>query len=215
MAVIDYVIIAVVVISALVSFARGFLREALSLIAWTVAIIVAFKFAGEAAPFFGQWLADTTLQYWAAVVVLFLITLFACGVVNWLLSQFFSEFGTSGTDRSLGILLGGARGAVVVALLLLGGKVISLPLDQWGSEAKVYPHFAQFSEWLWQVGSDMTAGWGDSVGPSAGTEVAAEPTTGGTEVSVTETPAPADEPAGEAEATPNPPVAETSETPAS
>jgi membrane protein required for colicin V production len=167
MAVIDYVIIAVVVISALVSFARGFLREALSLIAWTVAIIVAFKFAADAAPFFGQWLADKTLQYWAAVVVLFLITLLACGIVNWLLSQFFSEFGTSGTDRSLGILLGGARGAVVVALLLLGGKVISLPLDQWGSEAKVYPHFAQFSDWLWQVGSDMTAGWGDSLGPQS------------------------------------------------
>lgn len=167
MAVIDYVIIAVVVISALVSFARGFLREALSLIAWTVAIIVAFKFAADAAPFFGQWLADKTLQYWAAVVVLFLITLLACGIVNWLLSQFFSEFGTSGTDRSLGILLGGARGAVVVALLLLGGKVISLPLDQWGGEAKVYPHFAQFSDWLWQVGSDMTAGWGESLGPQS------------------------------------------------
>lgn len=173
MAVIDYVIIAVVVISALVSFARGFLREALSLIAWTVAIIVAFKFAADAAPFFGQWLADKTLQYWAAVVVLFLITLLACGIVNWLLSQFFSEFGTSGTDRSLGILLGGARGAVVVALLLLGGKVISLPLDQWGSEAKVYPHFAQFSDWLWQVGSDMTAGWGESLGPQAESEAAA------------------------------------------
>lgn len=178
MAVIDYVIIAVVLVSALVSFARGFLREALSLVAWSVAILAAFSFAPDAAPFFAQWLADSTLQYWAAVVALFLVTLLVCGIINWLLSQFFNEFGTSGTDRSLGILLGGARGAVVVALLLLGGKVISLPLAEWGNEAKLYPHFEQFSEWLWAVGSDMAEGWGDRLGPSdQSPAVTAEPAT--------------------------------------
>lgn len=178
MPVIDYVIIAVIVISALVSFARGFLREALSLIAWSLAIVSAFNFAPDAAPYFGKWLADPTLQYWAAVVALFLGTLLVCGIVNWLIGQFFSEFGTSGTDRSLGILLGGARGAVVVALLLLGGKVISLPLDKWGEGAKIYPHFTQFSEWLWQAGSDMAANFSNDIGPadSSGGNTEAAPT---------------------------------------
>lgn len=165
MAVIDYIILAVVVISALVSFARGFLREVLSLAAWTIAIVVAFQFATDAAPYFGRWLSDPNLQYWAAVVALFLAALLCCGIVNWLIGQFFSEFGTSGTDRSLGIMLGAARGAVVVALLLLGARVISLPVDTWGSEAKLYPHFSQFSDWLWAVGSDMADGLGDGIGP--------------------------------------------------
>lgn len=165
MAVIDYVILAVILISALVSFARGFLREVLSLAAWTIAIVVAFQFASDAAPFFGRWLADPSLQYWAAVVVLFLAALFSCGIVNWLIGQFFSEFGTSGTDRSLGIMLGAARGAVVVALLLLGARVISLPVDAWGSEAKLYAHFSQFSDWLWAVGSDMADGLSQDIGP--------------------------------------------------
>jgi len=165
MAVIDYVILAVVVISALVSFARGFLREVLSLAAWTIAIVVAFQFATDAAPYFGRWLADPSLQYWAAVVALFLAALLSCGIVNWLIGQFFSEFGTSGTDRSLGIMLGAARGAVVVALLLLGARVISLPVDAWGSEAKLYPHFNQFSDWLWAVGSDMADSFSQEIGP--------------------------------------------------
>lgn len=175
MAVIDYVIVAVIVISALVSFARGFLREALSLIAWTLAIVSAFNFAPDAAPYFAQWLADPTLQYWAAVVTLFLGTLLVCGIINWLIGQFFSEFGTSGTDRSLGILLGAARGAVVVGLMLLGGKVISLPLDKWGEESKIYPHFTQFSEWLWDVGSDMAANFSDEVGPATNPEAETQP----------------------------------------
>lgn len=164
MAVIDYIILAVVVISALVSFARGFLREVLSLAAWTIAIVVAFQFASDAAPYFGRWLSDPNLQYWAAVVALFLAALLCCGIVNWLIGQFFSEFGTSGTDRSLGIMLGAARGAVVVALLLLGARVISLPVDEWGNEAKLYPHFSQFSDWLWAVGSDMADGFGQDPG---------------------------------------------------
>lgn len=181
MAVIDYVIIAVIVISALVSFARGFLREALSLVAWALAIASAFSFAPDAAPYFGRWLADATLQYWAAVVAVFLATLFVCGIINWLIGQLFSEFGTSGTDRSLGILLGAARGAVVVALLLMGAKVLSLPVEKWGENSKIYPHITQFSDWLWQVGSDMAEGWSDKVGPATATAsdtsapVAAEP----------------------------------------
>lgn len=165
MAVIDYVILAVVLISALVSFARGFLREVLSLAAWTIAIVCAFNFAPDAAPYFGKWLADPTLQYWAAVVAVFLVALLVCGIVNWLISQLFNEFGTSGTDRSLGILLGAARGVVVVALMLLGARVISLPVDSWGAEAKLYPRVNEFSEWLWAIGSDMADDWGNQVGP--------------------------------------------------
>lgn len=167
MVVIDYVIIAVVVISALVSFARGFLREVLSLAAWSIAIVCAFKLAPAAAPYFGKWLSDPSLQYWAAVVAVFLLTLLICGIVNWLISQLFKEFGTSGTDRSLGILLGAARGVVVVALMLLGAKVIALPVEQWGAEAKLYPQVSKFSEWLWVVGSDMADDLSEQLSPGA------------------------------------------------
>lgn len=196
MVVIDYVIIAVVLISALVSFARGFLREVLSLAAWSIAIICAFKFAPSAAPYFGKWLSDTSLQYWAAVVAVFLVTLLVCGIVNWLISQLFKEFGTSGTDRSLGILLGAARGVVVVALMLLGAKVISLPVDDWGAEAKLYPQVSKFSEWLWTVGSDMADDLGEklSPGPDGSTESAAHRSAKG-EASLT--PEPVADPAAE------------------
>ena len=53
---IDVVIISLVVLSAILSLFRGFVKEALALITWLVALWVAMAFYEELAAWLSQWI---------------------------------------------------------------------------------------------------------------------------------------------------------------
>ena len=71
----DWLIVAVLGLSILLSLWRGFAREAVSLAGWVVAFTVAHLFGGEMATFLGQWIDNITGRYIAAWALLFAGTL--------------------------------------------------------------------------------------------------------------------------------------------
>lgn len=119
--ILDIVVIAVVLISALLAFFRGFVQEVLAIAAWVGAGFAAVWGLPAARPQFRtlvhpEWLADAV-----AAGVIFLVTLLILALITHAISKRVRESALGAVDRSLGVLFGIARGAViaVVAFIVL------------------------------------------------------------------------------------------------
>jgi membrane protein required for colicin V production len=118
----DYVVLAVIGLSVLVSVLRGALRELLSLLAWSAAAFLAIRFAPAVATLLPAVVSNQTLRLAVAFVLLLVMCVLLLSLVVMALSALLRKSGLSGTDRLLGAAFGFARGIVIlVALTLLAG----------------------------------------------------------------------------------------------
>lgn len=116
---VDWVLLGVITLSALISLIRGFVREVVSVVVWVVAFWLGVRYAGVFAGFLEGVIASPTLRLGAAFAVLFVLTLIVGALVNNAAASLVGKTGLSGTDRLLGVVFGAGRGLVVVALLIL------------------------------------------------------------------------------------------------
>jgi len=84
----------------------------------------------------------------AAFLLLFIVTMILGGLISYLISQVVKQTGLGGTDRTLGILFGFARGVLVVALLLLVATLSHAPDRQSWKESQLIPYFQPLVKWL-------------------------------------------------------------------
>jgi membrane protein required for colicin V production len=156
---VDWAIIAIVAISALISLSRGFVKEALSLVTWIIAGAVAWMFGGGLAPYFEHYIQTPSARVIAGCVILFVATLLVGALVNYLIGELIRVTGLSGTDRFLGMVFGAARGAllvVVAAGLLSLGPVQQ---DPWWQQSALLPKFLLVADWSKNLVLGMTSQW--------------------------------------------------------
>src|SRR5690554_6870921 len=104
MAIIDWVILAVVAVSVLISLKRGFVKEALSLATWVIAFIVARMFGANLATLLVGTVDTESLRWVIAFTILFAGTLVIGALLNHLLIEFIRMTGLTGTDRVFGMV---------------------------------------------------------------------------------------------------------------
>jgi len=138
---VDFSIIAIVGVSSLVSLFRGLVREAISLFGWVAAFWVASTFMEPVAGALAGYVEAPALRGPAGFVVLFVGVLLAVALVNVFAGYLVDKTGLGGTDRVLGMIFGAARGALLVAGLVLLAGVTSLPQDPWWRESVFLRHF--------------------------------------------------------------------------
>jgi len=148
MAWIDIVIIALIILSAVLSLFRGFVKEALALASWLVAFWVAMVFHEDLAAVLSQWLEEPSVQKIAAFSILFISVLLLGALVNYLAGKLVDKTGLTGTDRMLGVVFGVARGGVIVAVLVLLAGLTALPQDSWWQESRFLGYFQDFAIWI-------------------------------------------------------------------
>ena len=131
----DWTIIAITLLSAVVGFYRGFIRETLSLISWILAFWAAFSFAPSVSPYLSSYIGASQLRIVAAFVLLFVVTLLVLSGISYLLYRLLLVSGIKGTDRILGGLFGIARAVVLVSVILLLARLTAYPKQSWWQQS--------------------------------------------------------------------------------
>ena len=143
---IDIFILAVIGISAILSLFRGLIREVLSLLGWTVAVWVAFKFAHPVSLLFTRVVALPSGQLALGFIVLLIGTLVVFGLFNFLIGKLIDSTGLSGTDRLLGMIFGVARGIAIITVLVAIAGLTPFPHDPWWQQSRFLPVFSGLAE---------------------------------------------------------------------
>lgn len=138
---VDYVIIGVIVLSAIIGLARGLIREAIALAVWVLALLAAWMFHAPVAAQLTPWIATPSVRMAAAVLLLVLGVLIAGAIVAYLLSVLVDKTGLTGTDRLLGLVFGVGRGTVLVALLVFLATLTPVVDDPWWAQSRLLPKF--------------------------------------------------------------------------
>jgi membrane protein required for colicin V production len=145
---IDVVILALIALSAILSLFRGFVREAIALATWLVALWVAMAFYEDLAVILSEWISAPSAQKITAFAVLFICVLLLGAIVNYLAGRLVDKTGLTGTDKMLGIVFGVARGAVIVAILVLLAGLTPLPQDPWWQDSQFIGYFEELAMWV-------------------------------------------------------------------
>ena len=138
---VDYVIIGIIAISAIIGLARGLIREVIALAVWVTAALAAWMFYVPVSERLTPWIGTPSLRLAAAVVLIVVGVLIAGAIIGYILSLLVEKTGLTGTDRLLGMVFGAGRGAVLVALLVFLATLTPLTGDPWWGESQLLPKF--------------------------------------------------------------------------
>ena len=148
---IDWIITAIIIVSALISLKRGFFKEVLSLLTWIAALFIAWSFGGSLSLYLNDFIETPSLRLITASALLFIATLLVGGLVNKIFATLVQATGLTGTDRLLGMVFGALRGCLLVILLV--GLMSFAPLEDdlaW-KNSTLLPHFIMLADWSKQT----------------------------------------------------------------
>ena len=115
----DWFILIVLVASGVISFARGFTKEFLSLFLWLAAFIAAISLEYLATPKINEFIGNEEASKIVSYITVFVIFIFLGGIVIKFISKLIKWSGASGFDRFLGVLFGLIRGLIVLFVIFL------------------------------------------------------------------------------------------------
>ncbi|WP_373943908.1 CvpA family protein [Paracoccus marcusii] len=124
--IIDAVVAAVIILSAILAWSRGFVRESLAILGWIGAAVLAFLFAPTVRPMVAQlpvldrFMGDSCeLATIAGFAVVFALALVIFSIITPLFSSVVQRSALGGVDQGMGFLFGVARGILLVAIAFI------------------------------------------------------------------------------------------------
>ncbi|MDM7950116.1 CvpA family protein [Hydrogenophaga sp.] len=116
---IDWALLTVLLVSALVGLWRGLVYEVLSVAGWVLAFVLAQAWAEPAGMLLPMDGAAAPLRLAAGFAVVFIAVAFAAGLLSWLIKKMVESVGLRPVDRVLGGVFGVVRGLVILLGLTL------------------------------------------------------------------------------------------------
>ena len=146
----DIGVVAVIVLSAIFAFARGFVREALSIVAWVGAAFIALRGFGAAFAMIDPVVKNPLLSQLIAGFGLFVGSLIILTIITSIIARYVRTSSLSAIDRTLGFIFGIARGVLIVCLayLLLDTAVARDDRPEWVRQAKSTRYLQQGADEL-------------------------------------------------------------------
>lgn len=138
--ILDLVVIAVVVVSALLASVRGFTREVLAIAAWAAAAAAAWVFHPLLLPRVKDYVSNPNIALAIAIGAVFIVVLIIVSIITVKISDFILDSRIGALDRTLGFLFGAGRGFLICVIgwvflaWLVQGK-----LPEWATTARARP----------------------------------------------------------------------------
>lgn len=206
--IVDGVVAVVIVLSAILAYSRGLVREVLAIAGWVVAAVVAYSFAHQAEPLMqevpvlGEFLKGSCeLSIIAAFTAVFAVALIVMSFFTPLFSSVVRNSVFGGLDQGLGFLFGVARGLILVAVAFLVYQrtmtAEAMPVVTQSRSAQVFAQFegqimqqvptdapswvvARYEQLVGNCGAPGTGGLKSGTTPPAAGGATGGATTGGT-----------------------------------
>lgn len=142
----------IIVLSAILAYSRGFVREAMAIVGWIGAAVLAFIFAPSVQPLVkelpvvGEFLTNSCeLSIVAAAAGVFAVGLIIAALFTPLFSSVIQRSALGGIDQGLGFLFGALRGiALVVVAFIVYDRAVAdqaVPMVDDSRTAKVVANF--------------------------------------------------------------------------
>lgn len=122
--------IAVVALSAVLAFWRGFTVEVLALGSLLGALIIAGQMGGLVEPLIVGWLPSERGALLVAYILVFVLSLVVESIISRIISRQVRKSTLSSVDRTLGMLFGIARGGLLIVACFIAMSWLT-PLDDW------------------------------------------------------------------------------------
>ena len=143
---VDFAIVGIIAVSALVGLARGLIREVLSLAVWASALLLAWIYFPKLEGHLATWMAAGTVRQAVAFLMLVLIVLVIGTLIGHLVTVLVERTGLTGTDRLLGGFFGALRGALLIAMSVFLAALTPLPEDDWWQGSAFIGRFQVLAE---------------------------------------------------------------------
>jgi membrane protein required for colicin V production len=151
---VDYVLLSIFGVSAIIGVFRGFVKEAISLIGWIAAIWGAWQYGANVSAWLPDFVDDATVKIWAARLLVLIGVLIMSGLISRLVSFLIDKTGLSGTDRMVGMVFGLARGMVLAGLAVNLLEVAGFDEAPWWPESKLIPYAAPVAQRLSDIATE-------------------------------------------------------------
>jgi membrane protein required for colicin V production len=158
MTALDFAVLGILLLSTLLAYLRGVIREVVAVVTWIVGFIAALAFGPVVAAYIPGLEAHPLARHLIACALVFIAVLVVGAIVAYLLSKLVRAVGLGFLDRFLGALFGVARGVVIVLILVLVAGLTSLPRSDWWQNSLLAPPAVaaalSLSPWLPQAWAD-------------------------------------------------------------
>jgi membrane protein required for colicin V production len=136
----DWVILGVVLVSVIRAASEGFFHEAFGI----AGLVLGYILAAWQYPRLSEWFAPHLKSPWlgdiAGFLIIFVAVMVLAGIAGRIVRWAVKEAGLSVFDRMLGALLGLVRGALIVAVVLMGMAAFT-PTSRWLEGSELAPYF--------------------------------------------------------------------------
>lgn len=150
MGVFDLILAVIFLISILVGVMRGFIREALSIASWILAIWLGITFCDPAGEFIARYFSIPADGFRSAAgfALVFIGTLFGFSIISYVISKLLVKGAIKGTDRILGIGFGVLRAGAIVIAVFLVGRGMGMENSDWWQNSKYLGYFEPMANYV-------------------------------------------------------------------